>query len=171
MKTIQLTQGKVALIDDVDFVKVSKHKWNARKCSRKTGVWYAGRSEKNNGIQKTILMHRYILNLKSGEIIDHLDKNGLNNQRNNLRKCSHSQNMVNRRTWGNSKYRGVSKITVKTTIKGRPISKRMFSVSITFNGSKKTIGHFNSEILAAQKYDEHAKKLHGVFAQLNFPQQ
>lgn len=72
MKTIQLTQGKIAIIDAEDFEKINKHMWRA---SRSENSWRATTVIK----RKTIFMHREILNASVGIQVDHIDGNGLNN--------------------------------------------------------------------------------------------
>ncbi len=82
MKEIRLTQGKVALIDDADFEWLSQWKW---RCSRHFRTWYAMRTVHSLGKTMTVSMHRLITGAKPGEQVDHVDGNGINNQRNNLR--------------------------------------------------------------------------------------
>ena len=88
MKKIKLTQGKFALVDDEDFEKLNKYKWYSTK---PTSLYYAITFINKRNIR----MHRFILNPKREEEIDHIDGNGLNNQKINLRICTHSQNMTN----------------------------------------------------------------------------
>ena len=95
MKQIPLTKNKFTLVDDEDYELVNKYNWYF-------GAGYARSMEK-------ILMHRLIMKAKKGQMIDHIDGNGLNNQRSNLRFCTHSQNMANKKGFKNtsSKYKGV----------------------------------------------------------------
>jgi hypothetical protein len=84
MRTIPLTQGKVALVDDADFDRLDSYNWCAHKhCN----TWYAVRNGRRNsrGIRPLVLMHRQLLRASSGVDIDHRDGNGLNNRRKNLR--------------------------------------------------------------------------------------
>ncbi len=108
MKTISLTQGKEALVDDSDFVRLSKFKWYAYK-SR--GVWYAGRTLYRLDKTSYILqMHVLIIGKIEGLEIDHINRNGLDNRRSNLRHVTHSINCRNRRklSKASSKHIGVS---------------------------------------------------------------
>jgi hypothetical protein len=91
MKEIKLTQGQVALVDDEDFEKINQFKWFAAK---KGKTFYATRNITVNGKRKSALMHWYIMDGKS---IDHIDRNGCNNCRNNLRFCTHQENQMNNR--------------------------------------------------------------------------
>jgi hypothetical protein len=100
MKEIPLTQGYVALVDDEDYGRVSLYKWYAHKdpsSDPNRPLIYAQRSSRRpDGKRFTLLMHRFILG-DSGPDIDHWDRNGLNNQRGNLRACNQSQNNANGR--------------------------------------------------------------------------
>ena len=156
MKEIQLTQGKVALVDDEDFHYLNQWNWAASK--GKNYVWYAARKE---GRQR-INMHRQITNFPKNQIIDHRDRNGLNNQKSNLRICTIQQNNCNRRSAKNStsKYLGVCTLTHRGTF--------YYQAGITYNKKKKLLYRGKSELKAAWLYDEAAIKLHGEFANLNF---
>ena len=105
-KEIPLTRGKVAIVDDDDFERMSKLKWKARR--DRTGTWYA---ERNTGDQKFngIGMHRMILDT-AAPFIDHRNGDGLDNRRENLRPATHSQNQANRRRLptNTSGYKGVT---------------------------------------------------------------
>jgi len=93
MKKIQLTQGKFAIVDDVDFAKANKYKWYATKSSYN---WYAARGNRVNGQVKTIYMHRFIMNCPTGMEVDHKNTNSLDNRRENLRNCTRKENLQNR---------------------------------------------------------------------------
>jgi len=171
MKEIKLTQGKVALIDDEDLELVSKYKW----CAKKSGnTFYAYNSAYKDGRQYSLPMHRLLMGLKKQDklFVDHINHNGLDNRRSNIRVCNNSQNQQNRHKKQNctSKYKGVhlhrdvyySKAT-KTTIRRNP----RWVASIVIDGKKKVIGHYQTEIDAAIAYNEFAHKHHGEFAMLN----
>lgn len=85
---IPLTQGKFAIIDDDDFEKVNIHKWCLKKTSHNL---YA----KRGCNKKTIHMHHLILEPKDEHIVDHINGNGLDNRKQNLRLCTHGDNMKN----------------------------------------------------------------------------
>jgi len=97
MKQIPLTQGQVALVDNTDYDWLNQWKW----CAQRTrGVFYAVRnSPRKNGKKHQIFMHREILGLryKDGQEGDHRNHNTLDNQRENLRVCIHSQNIMNQK--------------------------------------------------------------------------
>jgi hypothetical protein len=159
MKTIPLTQGKFALVDDADFEELSKHRWCAAKdhCYNR---WYACRAEKINGQYKTIKMHRLIMNTPKGMHTDHINHDGLDNRRINLRVCTNQQNLFNHQKRQNcsSKYKGVIWEVNKWTAR------------IKYNNKSTRLGHFDNEIDAARAYDENAKRLYGEYASVNFPQ-
>lgn len=95
MKEIQLTQGMVAVVDDEDFDALCGFSW------RFTKAGYAERAERRDrfGKQKTVKMHRQILGLVEGDgkHCDHINGDRTDNQRSNLRVCSHAENMCNRK--------------------------------------------------------------------------
>src|SRR5260370_2756638 len=109
MKTIDLSQGLEAIVDDEDFERVSQFKWTALRGSR---TWYARRNIQVNGKQTNQQLHRFILDLKpDAPEVDHRDGLGLNCRRDNLRLASRQQNNANRRKLSPSSswYKGVSK--------------------------------------------------------------
>ena len=159
MAQIRLTQGKYAIVDDEYFDRLNGFKWCAHK-NRKT--YYAVRNSKRQKGRRTfICMHREILGLKTsdGKDTDHINGNGLDNRRVNLRPCTPSQNQHNRRSFcGTSKYKGVSWHK----------RDKKWQAYIRLNGKLIHLGLFDSEIEAARAYDIKAKELFGEFAHLNF---
>ena len=154
---IVLTQGKVAIVDEMDYERLNKYKWHAKKDGN---TYYAARkSERLNGKQTTIRMHREILSVLPGQQIDHINHNGLDNRRANLRLCTYSQQQQNRLPQkAFSKYKGVWQ---------DPRSKR-WQVAIRINGKRTYLGYYVNEIEAAKAYDKKATQLFGEFANLNF---
>lgn len=153
MKLIKLTRGKFTMVDDADYDWLNQWKWNAAK---KDDSFYAVRQNGN----KKIKMHRLILGLNDPKILgDHRDRNGLNNQRYNLRQATHTQNRHNSSGFksSSSKFKGVS--WDKNTQKWR--------ASIRTLGKKTNLGFFKLESEAAIAYDNAAKERHGEYANLN----
>lgn len=162
-KQIELTQGKVALVDDADFERLNQFNWHARKSST-TDTFYAIRNVSVGPYkQRTVLMHREILSVPTGMFPDHIDGNGLNNQRVNLRVCTHKQNSYNQagKRGGSSRYKGVS--WNKGGRKGK------WQTEIKIGDQRIYLGKFDSEIEAAKAYDAAARKHFGEFARCNFP--
>ncbi|GAI88609.1 unnamed protein product, partial [marine sediment metagenome] len=103
---ILLTQGRIALIDDKDFLLISEYKWYANKIG---DTYYAMTHIKKNGKRETLLMHRLILNVPEKMETDHINHNGLDNRRSNLRLATSQQNNFNRKNidGSSSQYKGV----------------------------------------------------------------
>lgn len=157
MKTIQLTKGLVALVDDEDFEVLNQWKWKAHVY--KDGTAYAERNEWRCGQQKMILMHRQILGMTGKTKVDHRDRNGLNNQRENLRRATNSQSSANtkRHSDAGSRFKGV------TWDKARSKWMARITIGKRFNN----LGRFNSESEAAAMYDLAAVLAFGEFALTN----
>ncbi len=154
MKKIPLTQGKYALVDNEDYEWLNQWKWLARKDKK---IYYAQRSYKNT----IILMHREIINVKFDNIVDHINHNGLDNRKENLRECNYQQNRHN--STGNK--------NVTSVFKGVYWSKRCNKWACKIRkGEKNThLGYYFNDVNAAKMYDYMADKLFGDFAYLNFP--
>jgi len=165
MKEIKLTRNMVALVDDEDFDFLNQWKWQAGK-SKESVTYYASRTERGNELQKpvSIKMHRLIMKTPDNMEVDHIDHNGLNNQKSNLRNCTHSQNHMNKRPHGRSKYLGVSWasdrnkwiVYIQRRVKGSPYERIQLYRE-----------QFDSEIDAALAYNKKASELFGEFAHLN----
>ena len=153
MKLISLTRGLMTTVDDEDFGSLSRHRWFVQQGRKHI---YVARRKAG----KTILLHRVIMQPPHGMIVDHINGNGLDNRRANLRVCTHSLNNHNHKRRGaTSKYRGVS-------FERRP---KKWRVMIRKDNKRHWIGSFADEIEAAIAYDEAAKQLWGKEACLNFP--
>lgn len=141
MKRIPLTCGKFAIVDDCDYDFISQWKWYAAKQPK---TFYAARSVKFLGMKKTYWMHRLINKTPENKITDHINGNGLDNRRKNLRSVTHQENMINnkRHKTGSSKYRGVSWHSRSLT----------WIAQITVNGKNKWIGTFDTEYGAYKAY-------------------
>lgn len=153
---IPLSQGKFALIDPEDYPKVSQLKWCLFE---NKGKQYA-HGQIN---RRTVYMHRVIMGLKWGDKrhADHINGNGLDNRRSNLRVCTQAQNkagysLSRRNTSG---YKGVC------WYKGR---NKSWCARIMARGKYYQLGYFKDAKEAARAYDKAAKELHGEYAKLNF---
>jgi len=158
-KKIELTQGKVTLVDNEDYDRISSYMWHASRIRRKNknNIWYATRRIRKDGKQVTEMLHRFILNPPDELVVDHINRNGLDNRRANLRVCTHAQNMCNSYiSGGTSVYKGVSLC-----------ESGKWRAGITTNKRRMIIGIYENELDAARAYNEAAKKYHGEFAYLN----
>jgi len=163
-KKIPLTQGKFAIVDDEDYEELNKYKWQARIGAN---TYYAYRGITKNGKTKILFMHEQIMNPPKNMDTDHIDRNGLNNRRSNLRICSRSQNMHNIVARGKtSKYKGVS-WEIGQIYKGKQYPGR-WRAGIKQDYKTYHLGSFNSEIEAAKAYDRKAIELYKEFANTNF---
>lgn len=171
MKQIPLTQGQFALVDDEDFDLISKFKWHITK-NKNARTMYAETNKK--GVKHT-KMHRLIMGCVKGDgkMIDHKDGNGLNNQRSNLRFCTHSENMRNIKSarGSSSKYLGVC-FFIHSTIHNTSTGPKMYSYPrwksrIVIDGKAVHVGTFKTENEAAIAYNKAAEKHYGEFARLN----
>lgn len=149
-KIIPLTKGKVAIVDDEDFEWLSKFKW-CFDCG-----YAARRTTKKEGM-KLVYMHRYMSNVPNDMEIDHINGDKLDNRRENLRICTHSENVLNQPIHKNS----------KTGKKGVFKHQGKFVAAIRINNKKIYIGIYSTVDEASKAYDEAAKKYHGEFARLN----
>lgn len=130
MKVIELTQGKHALVDDCDYIELSKHKWRAKKFvgCKKTGSIYFYAIRVKDG--KQLFMHRQILNAPIGMVVDHQNKDTLDNRRSNIRVCDYSTNLMNRDIGASNKtgcmgvsfYKGRGKYVAEIKVNGKKIS-------------------------------------------------
>jgi hypothetical protein len=154
-REIELTRGMKALVDDDMYEELSRFKWRVR---HSWSSWYAMRHG-NNG--KSFDMHRVVLGLTHGDGIqvDHIDGNGLNNQRSNLRICSNTENQRNRRVGANntSGFKGVDFHKHSGTWRAR----------ISIDGRRVFLGAFDNSIDAARAYNKAAITCFGEFARLN----
>jgi hypothetical protein len=151
--TIPITKGLFVTINSEDYELVLPYSWYAKKGKN---TYYAANKNKS-----VIYMHRLILGLTDPNLKgDHIDHNGLNNCRNNLRVATNSQNNFNavkRRGHASTKYKGIY----------YDRSREKWACEIKVNKKKKYIGRFKSEVKAALAYNEAALKYYGEFAHLN----
>jgi len=159
MKQIQLTKGKIALVDDADFERVNQFKWHAVR-DLNNGRWYARRKIRVKGKKSVLAMARFIRGLEHGDPrqVDHKDRvNTLDNRRQNLRIANHAQNARNigiPKT-NTSGYKGVTSKRDKWQVQLRAQDKTLYG------------GLFDDALSGAAFYNWMALKFHGEFAVLN----
>ncbi len=154
MKEIQLTQGKIAIVDDESYERLNQYKWYAWWSG---WVWYAVRNIRINNKVEKIYMHREIMLAPKGIPVDHRNGNGLNNLKENLRLCNNQQNGFNRKN---------PYSTNKLGIKGVCWDKlrNKFIAQIMFNGKHIHLGRFTVLGDADQSYRKAEEKYFGEFA-------
>lgn len=154
MKQIALTKGQVAIVDDDDYEYLIQWSWYFNQ-------GYAVRNSSTvNGKRHTVCMHREILRNKTilNMEIDHIDGNGINNQKSKLRICEHKENSRNRKTqktYNTPGYKGVS------------FHNNKWRARIGVNGKEILLGQFNNIEDAVSAYDLAAKQYFGEFANTN----
>lgn len=153
MKQIALTKGKYALVDDADFEWLNQWSWHARG---KRNVYVV-----RKGYGKYLLMHRELVGVPPGFILDHINGNTLDNRRSNLRVCTNQQNLMNAKlaVTNTSGFKGVC------WHKGRKKWKAQINVD---KNTRAHIGLFDDKHHAALAYDLWAKDIYGEFARTNF---
>lgn len=159
MKKIPLTQGKFTIVDDEDFTLLSQWKWKYHRDRNNGG--YAVRTDYSKGRRngKTIAMHRVLFPDIPGLHVDHINRDKLDNRKENLRRCTKSDNQHNARMRkdNTSGYRGV------TWCKKR----KLWLAMIRANGKPTPLGGFSDKKDAAIAYNIAASKYFGGFAHLN----
>ena len=160
-RLIRMAQPRYAKVDPADYKPLKGYEWIARKG---TSCFYAQMLEPNVITDKKMLhMHQVILEVTKGMVVDHINNDTMDNRSANLRAATTAQNSYNRKKLSrqcSSKYKGVW--WHKSSLK--------WQTRIVFEKKRIHLGTFKNEIDAARAYDEAAKKYHGEFACLNFPE-
>lgn len=154
MREIKTTNGYTIKVDDCDYSILIKYNWYGLKKGNKI---YADTIVK----QKHIKMHRFLLNINNKKVhVDHIDGDGLNNTKINLRLCSNSQNQMNRGKQRNntSGYKGVYFCKLNKRWKSQ----------ITKEGKTYSCGYHDTKEEAARAYDTKARELFGDYCKTNF---
>jgi hypothetical protein len=151
-KEIALTHEKVAIVDDDDYERLNQWKWSANEL-------YALRYSRKGCNGETIFMHKVILNSPDGMEVDHINRNGLDNRKCNLRICNHSQNEANK---------GLRRDNT-SGVKGVYWNKRYskWHARIRLNNGRIHIGYYDNIEDATDAYQSKSKELFGEFAEIN----
>ncbi|MEN6428435.1 MAG: HNH endonuclease [Phycisphaerales bacterium] len=152
VKQIPLGDGYYAYVDGADYEWLSRWKWHMQG-------GYAVRREKKT----LIFMHRQIMNPPKGRIVDHKNRNKLDNTRDNLRNCTHAENARNRgkRHGTTSRFIGVGRLRYCDEWYAR----------VRCRGERFCLGRFTDEAEAARARDHKAVEVFGESARLNFPEE
>lgn len=157
VREIHMPRGFVALVDDEDYEEMSQYFWGVDTHG------YARRNyRKENGKYSMTAMHRQIMEAEEGDIVDHINRNTLDNRKSNLRFVTKGENNVNapRRKDNTSGYKGVSK-------RGGQNRKKEWCAKITKDGKTYSLGYHETPEQAARAYNTKAKELYGGYAELN----
>jgi len=154
---IKLTHNKVAIVDEEFMdktVKFSELDWHAVKS--KSGGWHA---------ICTLTMHRQVIDAPKGKIVDHIDRDGLNNRAENLRVVTVAGNAANRAKKKSSKYVGVTRVKNKNSVRYRAY--------YMLTGDYKCVGHYLDEETAGRERDRAVLEVFGAGAdvEVNFEEE
>lgn len=184
MKLIQLTKGKFAQVDDEDYEWLNQYKWvtitapttnYASSSLNAYGTKFLRNREFPRKKLQRLAMHRILLGASAWQLVDHIDGNGLNNQKSNLRLATIQQNTRNRKNNRNSMskykgvtlYRGVNRYRLKSGELKVYEPRHRWGAKIIINGIQTHLGVFEKEDDAAIAYNNAALKHYGEFARLN----
>jgi hypothetical protein len=160
-RRIDLGEGEWTIVDSVDYYQLSKFKWYLLGTGNKL---YAIRSFKTEPLRTRIIsLHREIMNSPCGLVVDHRNRNSLDNRRENLRLATKAQNNRNRQK---------TKSKTSSRFIGVYFDKRRgrWFAKIAYQGKQIWLGYFDTEIEAAKTFDEAATRYRGEFVCLNFPE-
>jgi len=153
VRRIPLGKGLFAIVDAADYKRLKKYRWHA--IPQRRTIYAACRKD-----GRLTLMHRLIMKAPDGWLVDHIDGNGLNNRRSNLRVCTPTQNCANARPrGGSSRFVGVTRHDTK------------WMAQIQCRGEYFYVGRYDDEIEAAKARDRKAYELNGEFAYINLPEE
>lgn len=158
-KKVRLYQGQHALVDIQDYALVSAYKWSYSSCNSRTGyattIPYVNKKRK-----KQIKMHNLIFGGSPGTV-DHINGNGLDNRRINLRLATVGQQAYNKPKSKNKKTPGCKGVSITRDRNKKP---KYWIARITVSGKRIYLGTFKNHIAASRAYIKAAKKYHKEFA-------
>jgi hypothetical protein len=158
MKKIQLTQGKFALVDDEDYDRVMQSGLKWRVSHKKGGhVYYVVRNRKNSFPSRgNVSLHEEILGKRIGYVIDHINGNGLDNRKSNLRHVTNAQNISNRTHINRNSTTKFLGVCPNSRIYGG-----RYRAYCALGGKQKHLGFFDTVDEACKAYKDHKEKCVG----------
>lgn len=159
--SVDVGYGKRAVFDLADIPIIAGKRWALNRHQSKLTLYAVHNSTDEHGRFRSLGMHRLILGVDDGVLVDHKDGDGLNNRRANLRPCTHAQNMFNRRLPRNN----------RSGFKGVYWHKNRWYAKIQVDRKNIHLGAFTDVEQAAHAYDRAARIHFGEFARLNFPEE
>lgn len=157
VKIVPVSGRHLAFVDDKDYERVAQHNWFFER-------GYA----KSNNRREERWMHRFILQPLLGQAVDHANGNGLDNRRSNIRIATPAQNAQNTKAKEKNWLGGIPASEYRGVFRDKSSKVHKWAAQIRADGQRFYLGRFVSEKEAAKAYDNAARKLHGVFARLNF---
>jgi hypothetical protein len=155
-RTLQLSRGLNALIDEADFEKVGRHKWNVRPRRQRDGFYVVRAIMVGTSQQRHVFLHRILMDAPEDVCVDHRNGDSRDNRRANLRLATFSQNAQNQRVaLGESCFKGVARAANR------------WRARIRVDGKLIQLGCHATEEAAARAYDEAAREHFGEFACTN----
>lgn len=159
MSEIPLTKGKFAIVDDEDFEELSKYTWQCSTIGYATRTKYKG-LKNGKEVSDGFLMHRQIMGAKKGQIVDHINRNKLDNRKENLRFVTKAQNSWNNDAKiGKSGYKGVWRCNTKH-------KERWFAI-VTLNRKRYSAGSHDTPEQAYEAWKKKALELRGELVGIN----
>jgi hypothetical protein len=143
------------LISKCDYERISVLKWRPHYGSKRQYFVHSIAKPRQE-----LMLHRFIMNATKGTVIDHINGNTLDNRRENLRVCSHSENMKN------SKKRSNGKCPYKGVYFNKHVNK--WNPQIKVDGKRISLGYYLSAEEARNAYNEASRKYHGEFGRISY---
>lgn len=156
---------QVIIIDTEDYDKVKDYTWRLRKSQTKSANVYYAQSVSKENYKRMVDMHRLLLDTAKGQMVDHINGNGLDNRRKNLRTATNAENQYNARIRVDNPH-GYKGVYYQERCPNKPW---YIKIQANKGETKMSKGNFSTKEEAAEAYDRLAISLHGKFARLNFP--